>query len=146
MEGSAFDRPMDAKKILVPTSGYLAAKGRADYILHVAKNLGAEVHVLIIRDPELIRATTKESEAWEALKHFQDRGQEEKVEVSSHYVSGKLVETIISFARDNDFDMILIGASSGGLVAPWVLQELMGQCDVPVLIIPQDLLELAEHL
>jgi nucleotide-binding universal stress UspA family protein len=135
---------MTAKKILVPTSSYKAAKGRADYILHVAKKLGAEVHVLHIRDPEFIIATTKESEAWEALKHFQDRGKEEGVEVSSHYVTGKMVPTIIGFAKDNEFDMILIGASSGGIIAPWIVQELMGQCEVPVLIIPQDLMAMAE--
>ena len=137
---------MSAKKILVPTSGYLAAKGRADYILHVAKNLGSELHVLHIRDPEFILATTKESEAWEALKHFQERGKEEGVEVSSHFVSGKMVETLLSFATDNDFDMILIGASSGGLIAPWVIQELVGQCKVPVLIIPQDLMAMVDQL
>jgi nucleotide-binding universal stress UspA family protein len=137
---------MSAKKILVPTSGYLAAKGRADYILQVAKNLDSEVHVLHIRDPEFILATSQESEAWEALKHFQEKGKEEGVEVSSHFVSGKMVDTLLSFAKDNDFDMILIGASSGGLIAPWVIQELMGQCEIPVLIIPQDLMAMAEHL
>ena len=133
-------------KILVPTSGYLAAKERSDYIIQVAKKLGADVHVLHIRDPKYIIATSKESEAWEGLQIFQDKGKREGIIVSSHYVTGDLVPTLISFAKDNDFDMILIGASSGGLIAPWVLQELIGQCDVPVLVIPQDLTALAEHL
>jgi nucleotide-binding universal stress UspA family protein len=133
-------------KILVPTSGFLAAKERSDYILQVAKRLEADVHVVHIRDPKYIIATSKESEAWEALRIFQEKGKQEGVSVSSHFVTGELVPTLLSFARDNDFDMILIGASSGGLVAPWVIKELLGQCDVPVLVIPQDLSALAEHL
>jgi nucleotide-binding universal stress UspA family protein len=133
-------------KILVPTSGYLAAKERSDYIIQVAKRLSAEVHVVHIRDPKFIIATSKESEAWEGLRIFQEKGQKEGISVSSHFVTGELVPTLISFARDNDFDMILIGASSGGLIAPWILQELLGQCDVPVLVVPQDLSALAEHI
>ena len=140
------DMKQTAKKILVPTSGYLAAKERSEYILEVASRLEADVHVLHIRDPNFILATSKESEAWEALRFFQDKGKALGVDVSSHYVSGDLVPTLLSFARDNDFDMILIGASSGGVIAPWVVSELMMQCDLPVLIIPQDIMSLADHL
>jgi len=132
------------RKILVPTSGYVAAKGRSDYIIEVARRVGAEVHVLHIRDPKFVTATSKESEAWEALKLFQEKGAQAGVCVSSHFVSGELVPTMVAFANDNDFDMILIGASSGGMIAPWVISEVMASCEVPVLIIPQDLDEMVK--
>ena len=61
------------KKILVPTSGYMAAKERGDYIIEVARRVGAQVLVVHVRDPNYLVATSKESEGWAALKIFEEK-------------------------------------------------------------------------
>ena len=130
---------MSAKKILVPTSGYLAAKERVDTILDVASRLNAEVEVVHIRDPSVFVATTQESEGWEALKFFEEKGREVGVKVISYYTSGELVPSLLRFACEHDVDLILMGSSSGRVIAEWIMSDIIEECDIPVLIIPQDL-------
>ena len=130
------------KKILVPTSGYMAAKERGDYIIEVARRVGAQVLVVHVRDPNYLVATSKESEGWAALKIFEEKGKEAGVPVESFYTSGDLVETLKTFAVEKDVDMILVGASANRLIAEWVTFELMCDCDIPILVVPQDLSDL----
>ncbi|MGA1793103.1 MAG: universal stress protein [Thermoplasmatota archaeon] len=132
----------DKKKILVPTSGYLAAKERGDYIIDVAKRFDADVIVVHVRDPKYLIATSKESEGWAALKIFEEKGKELGVSVESFFKSGDLVEVLKSFAVEKQVDMILVGASANRLIAEWVTFELMCDCDIPILVVPQDLSEL----
>ena len=132
----------DKKKILVPTSGYLAAKERGDYIIDVAKRFDADVIVVHVRDPKYLIATSKESEGWAALKIFEEKGKELGVSVESFFKSGDLVEVLKSFAVEKKVDMILVGASANRLIAEWVTFELMCDCDIPILVVPQDLSEL----
>ena len=132
----------DKKKILVPTSGYLAAKERGDYIVDVAKRFGADILVVHVRDPKYLIATSKESEGWAALKFFEDKGKEMGVSVESFYESGDLVEVLKGFAVEKQVDLILVGASANRLIAEWVTFELMCDCDIPILVVPQDLSEL----
>jgi nucleotide-binding universal stress UspA family protein len=132
----------EKKKILVPTSGYLAAKERGDYILEVAKKLDAEVLVVHVRDPNYLVATSKESEGWAALKIFEEKGKETGVNVESFYTSGDLVEILKTFAVEKDVDLILVGASANRLIAEWVTFEFMCDCDIPILVVPQDLSDL----
>ena len=132
----------DKKKILVPTSGYLAAKERGDYIIEVAKRFDSDVLVVHVRDPKYLVATSRESEGWAALKIFEEKGKEADVNVESFYKSGDLVEVLKSFAVEKDVDMILVGASANRLIAEWVTFELMCDCDIPILVVPQDLSDL----
>jgi len=132
----------DKKKILVPTSGYLAAKERGDYIIDVAKRFDADVFVVHVRDPKYLIATSKESEGWAALKIFEEKGKEMGVNVESFYKSGDLVDVLKGFAVEKQVDMILVGASANRLIAEWVTFELMCDCDIPILVVPQDLSEL----
>jgi nucleotide-binding universal stress UspA family protein len=132
----------DKKKVLVPTSGYIAAKERGEYILEVAKKLDAEVLVVHVRDPNYLVATSKESEGWAALKFFEEKGAEVGVQVESFFESGDLVEILKKFAVDKEVDLILVGASANRLIAEWVTFELMCDCDIPILVVPQDLSDL----
>ena len=132
----------EKKKILVPTSGYIAAKERSDYIMEIAKKFEADVLVVHVRDPNYLVATSKESEGWAALKIFEEKGKEAGVEVESFYTSGDLVETLKKFAVEKDVDLILVGASANRLIAEWVTFELMCDCDIPILVVPQDLSDL----
>jgi nucleotide-binding universal stress UspA family protein len=130
------------KKVLVPTSGYMAAKERGDYIIEVARKLNADVIVVHVRDPNYLIATVRESEGWAALKIFEEKGKEAGVTVESFYKSGDLVETLKTFAVEKDVDLILVGASANRLIAEWVTFELMCNCDIPILVVPQDLSDL----
>ncbi|MFO8051573.1 MAG: universal stress protein [Thermoplasmatota archaeon] len=130
------------RKILVPTSGYFAAKERGDYIIEVAKRMNSGVIVVHVRDPKYLIATNKESEGWAALKYFEERGKEAGVPVQSFFTSGELVEELKRFAMEHDVDMILVGASANRLIAEWITFELMCDCDVPILVIPQDMSDL----
>ncbi|MFW3145571.1 MAG: universal stress protein [Thermoplasmatota archaeon] len=130
------------KKILVPTSGYFAAKERGDYIIEVAKRLNAEVLVVHVRDPRYLIATNKESEGWAALRYFEELGKQAGIPVQSFFTSGDLVDTLKRFAVDHNVDMILVGASANRLIAEWVTFELMCDCDIPILVVPQDLSDL----
>ena len=132
----------DKKNVLVPTSGYLAAKERGDYILEVAKKLDAEVVVVHVRDPNYLVATSKESDGWAALKIFEEKGKDAGVKVESFYESGDLVEILKTFAVEKDVDLILVGASANRLIAEWVTFEMMCDCDIPILVVPQDLSDL----
>jgi nucleotide-binding universal stress UspA family protein len=132
----------EKRKVLVPTSGYLAAKERGDYIIEVAKKLDAEVFVVHVRDPNYLVATSKESEGWAALKIFEEKGKEAGVNVESFYTSGDLVETLKNFAVEKDVDLILAGASANRLIAEWITFEFMCDCDIPILVVPQDLSDL----
>lgn len=133
---------MSKKKILVPTSGYLAAKEKVDSIIDIAYRLDAEVEVIHIRDPKVFVATTQESEGWEALKVFEERGREKGVKVISYYTSGELVPSLLRFACEHQVDLILMGSSSGRMIAEWIMSDIIRECDIPVLIIPQDLSEI----
>lgn len=130
------------KRILVPTSGYLAAKENVDVIIDIAKRLSAEIEVVHIRDPKYFVATSQESEGWAALRIFEEKGREAGVKVISFYTSGELVRSLLDFSCEHQVDMILMGSSSDRVIAEWIVSDLMTECDIPVLIIPQDFSEL----
>ncbi len=92
------------KKILVPTSGYMAAKERGDYIIQVAQKFDAEVLVVHVRDPTYLIATSRESEGWAALKIFEEKGKEAGVPGQSFYKSGEVVEMLKTFAVEHEVD------------------------------------------
>ena len=127
------------KRILVPTSGYLPAKERGDAIIEIAKRMEAEIYVIHIRDPSKLVATSKESEGWNALRVFEEKGREAGVSVTAFYTSGELVESLKRFATEHQADLILVGASANRLIAEWVTFELLCDCNTPILVVPQDL-------
>jgi nucleotide-binding universal stress UspA family protein len=130
---------MDMKKILVPTSGYIPAKERGDAIIDVAKRLGADVVVVHIRDPKTHDASSDGSEGWAALKLFEEKGKSKGVGVKSYLATGELIPTLKRFTDEHRPDLILVGASPDRSIAQWVTFELICDCDVPVLVMPQDM-------
>ncbi|MGA1820279.1 MAG: universal stress protein, partial [Thermoplasmatota archaeon] len=93
-------------------------------------------------DPPELRPQAALSEGWAALKIFEEKGKEMGVAVESFFKSGDLVEVLKNFAVEKQVDMILVGASANRLIAEWVTFELMCDCDIPILVVPQDLSEL----
>ena len=118
-------------KLLVPTSGPEPARERADYILSIAKNFGAEVAVLHIAEPG-----EDHTHGNEALKIFEEAGKRNEVPVTTHLKEGKVVDILSSFAEEENVGLIVMGASEGRIVAQWIVTDVIERSNIPVVIIP----------
>jgi len=118
-------------RILIPTAGEESAREVADYLMDVAKRMSADVTVIhILRDGE-----TNEDGIQSCLV-FASAASDAGVKVSSRINSGDVVETILRIAREEQTDLILMGASRGTLVENWLSSDVMGKGSVPVLVVP----------
>ena len=117
-------------KILVPTAGPGPAAENANYILEIAKKMKADVVVLHILD------LAEKSEGNEALKIFQDLGDEMGVNVKTILKEGNVVPTIVDSADDESANLIIMGASKGRIVAEWIVADVLEKSNVPIVIIP----------
>jgi len=118
-------------KLLVPTAGPQPARQNADYIIELARKLKAELDVLHILDLAADRGPGDE-----ALRIFKEAGNEKGVPVRTHLVEGNVVPTIVDMAEDMRSNLIVMGGSSGTLVAEWIVTDVMNKSPVPVVIIP----------
>jgi len=118
-------------KFLVPTAGPEPARERADYILTIAKNFGAELAVLHIAEPG-----EDHSHGEEALKIFEEAGNKMDVKVSTHLKEGNVVALLSAFAEDEKVDLVIMGASEGRIVAQWIVTDVIEKSKIPVVIIP----------
>jgi nucleotide-binding universal stress UspA family protein len=117
-------------KILVPTSGIVPAKEKAEYILDLAKRLNSEVAVIHILD------LGEDAGGEEALQVFKDIGEKMGVNVTTHLKEGNVVPTIVDFAESENAGLIVMGASEGRIVAEWILTDVIDKTSIPVVIIP----------
>jgi nucleotide-binding universal stress UspA family protein len=117
-------------KILVPTAGPGPAAENANYILEIAQKMKADVVVLHILD------LAEKSEGNEALKIFQDLGDEMGVDVKTILKEGNVVPTIVDSADDESANLIIMGASKGRIVAEWIVADVLEKSNVPIVIIP----------
>jgi nucleotide-binding universal stress UspA family protein len=118
-------------KFLVPTAGPAPAKQNANYIIDLARRLKAELDVVHILDLAAERGPGEE-----ALSIFKSAGNETGVPVRTHMVEGNVVPTIVDMAEDLGSNLIVMGGSSGNLVAEWIVTDVMNKTSVPVVIIP----------
>ena len=117
-------------KILVPTSGIVPAREKADYIMDIATKLNADVTVIHILD------LGEDHGGTEALDVFKEAGEKKGVTVATHLKEGNVVPTIVDFAEDEKAGLILMGASEGRIVAEWILTDVIDKTNIPVVIIP----------
>jgi len=118
--------------ILVPTAGFIPAKENADYIVNIAKMLGAEIIALHILNEE-----GRAEEGEEAFGPFSEAGRNAEVNVTTMLTKGDVISGIIEFAEKESADLIIMGASRGQVVSEWVSADLMGKTTIPVVVIPQ---------
>ena len=118
-------------RILIPTAGEAAASEIAKYVMEVAKRMAADVTVLhILRDGESVE------DGFQACLVFSNAASHVGVKVSARTDAGDVVETILKIAREEQADLILMGASRGSLVEDWLSANVMGKGNVPVLVVP----------
>jgi nucleotide-binding universal stress UspA family protein len=123
--------PPRTLRIVAPTAGPVAARESADYIIGLAKRIGAEVIALHIRSRQ--EAT---GEAAAGPNVFVDAGLDAGVTVITAVRSENVVDAIIETATLAQAAMIVMGASGGSVVDDWLSSDVMGRCDVPVVVIP----------
>jgi len=119
-------------KILVTTAGPVPAKDKAGYIVNIAKRLGAEVislHILLDED---------QAKGEEALNVFSEAGREADINVAKILKKGDVVSTIIESAREEEVNLIIMGASQGKVVAEWVSAGVIEKTNIPVVVIPHE--------
>jgi nucleotide-binding universal stress UspA family protein len=116
--------------ILVPTSGVVPAKEKADYILEIASRLKASVTVIHILD------LGEGTDGKKALQFFSELGDEKGVKVNTYLKEGNVVPTIVDFAENEKANLIVMGASEGRIVADWIVTDVIDKTSIPVVIIP----------
>ncbi|MEE4114280.1 MAG: universal stress protein [Desulfobacteraceae bacterium] len=118
-------------KILFATAGPASAHENADYVVNIAKRLGAELTVLHVLSEEDDQATGNE-----ALKFFLERGEKAHVQVTGILQTGEIISQIINLAEKESSVMIIMGASRGMLLNEWLSSYVKQKTTVPVLVIP----------
>lgn len=121
-------------KILVPTAGPVPAREKADYIVNIAKGLGADLTVL-----HILKEGEQEGKGEEAFDLFARAGQKAEVNVTKLSGKGDVVSSIIGWAEKESADLIIMGASPGKVVAEWISADVMTKTRIPVVVIPHEL-------
>jgi nucleotide-binding universal stress UspA family protein len=120
-----------AMRLLVPTAGPRPARQNARYVVELARRLKAELDVVHIIEPSSDRGAGQA-----ALAIFEEAGREKGVAVHTHLVEGGVVPTIVRLAAEMHCSLIVMGGSSGRLVAEWIVSDVMSVSPVPIVIIP----------
>jgi len=121
-------------KILVPTAGPVPAREKADYIVNIAKGLGADLTVL-----HILKEGEQGEKVEEAFDLFAQAGQKAEVNVAKLSGKGDVVSSIIDWAEEESADLIIMGASPGKVVAEWISADVMTKTKIPVVVIPHEL-------
>ena len=118
-------------RILIPTAGEEAAGEIAEYLMEVAIRMAAEVTVL-----HILREGETDQDGVQSCLVYTNAARNAGVKISSRINSGDVAETIMRIANQEHADLILMGASGGGLVEEWLSADVMEKGNVPVLVVP----------
>ena len=120
---------------MVPISGPVPAKERAEHIMRLATKLHGEIIALHIVNN--LEDKEKCDQGNQALKIFEDAGIKYNVKTTAKLAEGELLPTLIQNAEEYDVDLIVMGASEDGkLIAEWIVSDLRYKTDLPVVIEP----------
>ncbi|MDM7919332.1 MAG: universal stress protein [Methanosarcina sp.] len=139
------------RQILIATDGSETANEAADFGIEMVGCSGAKVYAVYVIDTTPYRSVSLDK-IWskETLEEFERVGHEatsyiEKigkaagVEVESRVLKGNPAEKIISFAEDNNIDMIIVGSLGKGRYERAVLgsvsEKIVKHAKVPVMVV-----------
>lgn len=135
--------------ILYPTDGSPAAALAEPHALAVAKATGATLVGLVVVDEDLIfrlgihrgggeQAMSKEAHA--VLHRLQKVADSEGVPFRSRVMRGVPGQAILSVAKDEQADLVVMGSHGGGALAHLLIgsvaEAVVRQAPVPVLVVP----------
>jgi nucleotide-binding universal stress UspA family protein len=139
------------KKILIATDGSETANEAADFGIELVGCTGAKVYVLYVIDTSPYRSVSldkiwsnevlaeHEKEGQEATSYVEEKAKAAGVEVECKVLKGHPAEKIITFAEDNDMDLIVVGSLGKGRYERAVLgsvsDKIIRHSKVPVLVV-----------
>jgi nucleotide-binding universal stress UspA family protein len=108
------------RKILTANDGSQNAFKGLDAPADIAAKYGADLHVILVEEIEPRNGTIEEIDRRKEredrllhrhLKHIEAAAAQRGVAVQPHAFIGHPVRTIVAFAKDNGFDLLVIGAT-----------------------------------
>lgn len=107
------------RKILVAYDASAGAKLALDHGIRLAKSVASKLVVIWVRGslphfPETVDEIAEETEAAEKYfarlkREVEDAGKSESIEIPCESVSGNAAKSIMSYAEDGAFDLIVLG-------------------------------------
>lgn len=139
------------RQILIATDGSETANEAADFGIEMIGCSGAKIYAVYVIDITPYRSVSldkiwsketlaeHEKEGQEATSYIERIGKAAGAEVESRVLRGNPAEKIISFAEDNNIDMIIVGSLGKGryerAVIGSVSDKIIRHAKVPVLIV-----------
>ena len=113
-------------RILFATAGPVTAQENADYVVNIAKKLGAELTVLHVSNE---RDEHKEGE--KALRFIFESGKKTHVQITGILQTGDIISQIVRIAEKESSAMIIMGASRGMLLNEWLSSYVKQKTKIP---------------
>lgn len=151
MEGNIEMKSRPRRQILIATDGSETANEAADFGIEMVGCSGAKIYAVYVIDTTPYRSvsldkiwskeTLEEFErvGYEATSYVEKIGKAAGAEVESRVLRGHPAEKIISFAEDNNIDMIIVGSLGKGryerAVIGSVSEKIIKHAKVPVLVV-----------
>lgn len=138
-EFKPFKREVEGLKILVAVAGPQPVRERASFVASIGKALGAGIVGLYIQ-----RGGADLAQGEQALRILANTLRDQRIWFKPVVRSGDIVATIRDVAREEDADLILVGAGRGGVSSLWRRQPEIGsrlrqELNRPVFTVPKDL-------
>jgi nucleotide-binding universal stress UspA family protein len=121
-------------KVLAAIAGPISAKEKADYIINIAKRLGADLIAL-----HVVKRENQAKKGEDALKYFSEAGKKAKVKVKRILKKADIVSAIIETAEAEKADLIIMGADRGKVITEWLSADVMKKTKIPAVVIPHEL-------
>ncbi|HMK47416.1 MAG TPA: universal stress protein [Methanocella sp.] len=128
----ARQHPIRYSKILVPTAGYRHSHRALDVAIDITKKNGGTITSLYVGpEPEAEKGR-------QILEEARQRAEKSGVKVGSKFMSGGVVESVVSLAKEDEYSLIIIGATEHpryytallGTIADGIVKK--APCDVLV--------------
>lgn len=139
------------RQILIATDGSETANEAADFGMEMVGCSGAKIYAVHVIDTTPYRSVSldkiwskevleeHERMGYEATSYIEKLAKAAGDEVESRILKGNPAEKIVSFAEDNNIDMIIIGSLGKGgydrLVLGSVSEKVVRHAKVPVLVV-----------
>lgn len=129
---------MPYKRVLVPFNGRPRAESALEAACDLARQMGAEVHLAMVAEPEFFRGEGKDD--W--LEQTRDRARElahaQKMDLKELALAGNPIKEIVAIS--GEFDLLVVGGApkGRGFLAPNVGEHLARKSACSVLVIASD--------
>jgi nucleotide-binding universal stress UspA family protein len=124
---------VDDMKILFATAGPVTAQENADYVVTIAKRLGAELIVM-----HVINKENENEKGDKALRILFESGKKARVQVTGVLQTGDIISQIIKMAETESAAIIIMGASKENNMNQWLSSDTKKRTKIPVLVIPNE--------